>query len=103
MEMFSSINRMHKMQQIRVQHTYMYIYIYIYPILHILPVVFFHMRSVRYSVIFHSRYLMLNYACAVPVEYRINRLSHSFHVRYCETFHEPKAREIPRHISHLLV
>ena len=50
----------------------------IYPILDILPVVFFHVVSVRYSMIFHS---------AFPVEYRINHLLHSFLVRYYETFH----------------
>ena len=31
-------------------------------------------RSVRYSVIFHSCYVMLYYVCAVPMEYRINLL-----------------------------
>ena len=39
--------------------------------------------SVRYSMIFQSCYLTLYYECAVPIEYRINNLSHSFHVRYC--------------------
>ena len=45
----------------------------------------------RYSEIFHSCYLMLYYTCAVTVEYRINYLSHSFHMRPCETFHSPSA------------
>ena len=73
-------------------------YIYIYPILDIFIVEIPIMRSVRYSMTFHSCYLMLYYTCAVPVEYRINHLSHSFRVRYCETFHLPSAREISRHI-----
>ena len=37
------------------------------PILNILPVLFFHKRSVRYSMIFHSCYLTLYSACAFPV------------------------------------
>ena len=62
------------------------VYIYIYPIFHIFTIVFLIMCSVIYSAIFHSCYLMLHYTCAVPMEYRINHLSHSFRIRYCETF-----------------
>ena len=69
--------------------------VYIF-ILYLFLVVFSIMRSVRYFVIFHRCYQMLYYTCAVPVEYRINHLSHSFRMRYCGTFHLPLAREISR-------
>ena len=38
-------------------------------------------------MIFRSCYLMLYCAHAVPVEYRINHLSHSFHVKYLAISH----------------
>ena len=75
-------------------HTHTYTY-YIYPMFDIFPVVFFHIRSMRYYVIFHSCYLMLYCACAFPISIgRTSPLLHSFCVRDCEILHSPSAHEI---------
>ena len=73
-----------------VFHTVFYVAIVLIYILDILSVVFFHTRSVRYSMIFHSSYLPLYCACTFSAITIFKLVG----VRFSKTFHSHSVHEI---------